>query len=536
MFREWLRVCNEQHKCSPGSSQPLPTRVIDVNPRNRETVRIYHPETGETGQYLTMSHRWTDSDNFCTHLCNIADRQISIDIKTLPRRFRDAIVVTRELGIQYLWIDSICIIQPHRNKTIKDLCPIGCCEDDDWNIERDKMEQYFSRAFCNLAAASTADPKVDEGFLKRKYEVEWVKSANDTSSDVNYDINAIDNFHRDVENAELNKRGWVLQERALSRRTIHFTSVQAYWECGGDGVRCETLSKLQKSVYLPGYKPKWVALALYHGILLTSSSKTSQFLSHHDFPKSIMDYFEENRVYLLQWLFEKYMQCDLTVPSDRSVAISGLERRFGKTFDTSWSWGVSGLYMHRCLSWQRRNARLRRIQPIRDRVPSWSWMAYAADFNHTIGIASGITYLKIPFQKVEWNTAIELISQPKEITSDPMYQAMRAPARKLRIDNVEGEWGEIIHEMGETDANRRRLIIDGDDIIDLNVIRKLRFIALGREILQNSQSDKPVDQRRYYLLVVEPVDDGFWSKYQRIGVGWMMERDLTGPLRYIEVI
>lgn len=55
----------------------------------------------------------------------------------------------------------------------------------------------------------------------------------------------LDNFRDDVEGSVFASRGWVFQERALSRRTIHFTSTQLYWECG-KGVHCETLGKLHK--------------------------------------------------------------------------------------------------------------------------------------------------------------------------------------------------------------------------------------------------------------------------------------------------
>jgi hypothetical protein len=66
--------------------------------------------------------------------------------------------------------------------------------------------------------------------------------------DVTYYVcEAIDDFHCDVDQSELNKRGWVLQERALSRRTVYFTEKQSYWECGG-GVRCETMTKMKKWV------------------------------------------------------------------------------------------------------------------------------------------------------------------------------------------------------------------------------------------------------------------------------------------------
>jgi hypothetical protein len=62
-----------------------------------------------------------------------------------------------------------------------------------------------------------------------------------------YLTDVIDDFYGDVEQGELNKRGWVFQERALARRTIYFTEKQTYWECG-QGVRCETLARAKKYV------------------------------------------------------------------------------------------------------------------------------------------------------------------------------------------------------------------------------------------------------------------------------------------------
>jgi hypothetical protein len=71
-----------------------------------------------------------------------------------------------------------------------------------------------------------------------------VRVPNDTVRSI-YACIDIDDFHKDVELSRLNTRGWVLQERALSRRTIFFTSTQVYWECGA-GIHCETLTRLEK--------------------------------------------------------------------------------------------------------------------------------------------------------------------------------------------------------------------------------------------------------------------------------------------------
>jgi hypothetical protein len=60
-----------------------------------------------------------------------------------------------------------------------------------------------------------------------------------------YVCESIDNFKEHVLDGALNRRGWVLQEHALARRTVFFTTHQTYFECGR-GVRCETMTKMSK--------------------------------------------------------------------------------------------------------------------------------------------------------------------------------------------------------------------------------------------------------------------------------------------------
>ncbi len=137
--------------------------------------------------------------------------------------------MTRALGIRYLWIDSICIIQR---------------DPKDWETEAGRMESVFSSAYCTLAATSSNSS--EDGFLHRRKPRNYA-GLQTTGGGRVYFAENIDNFHTDVEQATLNTRGWVLQERALSRRTIHFASNQIYWECG-KGVHCETLAKLKKYI------------------------------------------------------------------------------------------------------------------------------------------------------------------------------------------------------------------------------------------------------------------------------------------------
>jgi hypothetical protein len=55
----------------------------------------------------------------------------------------------------------------------------------------------------------------------------------------------MDNFEKNVEQAELNKQAWVIQERILAKQTIHFSTSHAYWECG-EGVYCENLTMMKR--------------------------------------------------------------------------------------------------------------------------------------------------------------------------------------------------------------------------------------------------------------------------------------------------
>jgi hypothetical protein len=92
------------------------------------------------------------------------------------------------------------------------------------------MEAVFSSAYCTIAA--TCASGTNDGFLKERPERQVVAMKDAESGLRFYVCEAINDFGGDVDDSELNSRGWVLQERALARRTVHFTKNQTYWECG----------------------------------------------------------------------------------------------------------------------------------------------------------------------------------------------------------------------------------------------------------------------------------------------------------------
>jgi Heterokaryon incompatibility protein (HET) len=75
----------------------------------------------------------------------------------VPKTFEDAIVVTRKLHVQYLWIDSLCIIQD---------------DPEDWGTESLLMDQVYKNALLNIAATAASDSSGGL-FYSRPHLVRW---------------------------------------------------------------------------------------------------------------------------------------------------------------------------------------------------------------------------------------------------------------------------------------------------------------------------------------------------------------------------
>lgn len=241
LLRAWLRQCNDEHVCNKRNNynQTFPTRVLyvgssDTTISETERVNLVEAAGRRSNEYVALSHCWgsyTDEikETYCTSRTNIVKRKAGFLISELPRTFQDAITVTRAMNIPYLWIDSLCIIQYGHNGK-------------DWARESTKMEHVFSQAYCPIAATTAIDSFA--GFLDWHPDSECLH-VKDVSGQQFYISNDIDDFDHDVGNALLNSRAWVMQEAVLSRRTIHFSRNQIYWECG-EGIYCENLTNLTR--------------------------------------------------------------------------------------------------------------------------------------------------------------------------------------------------------------------------------------------------------------------------------------------------
>ena len=299
-----------------------PTRLIyvaDSNPR-----LVLSDNIKGFPEYATLSHCWGTVEFLTLRQDNLHTFTVSIPAAALPQTFQDAIKVVRALGLRYLWIDSLCIMQDK--------------ECGDWAKEASKMTQVYGSSTINIAATAAANGS--EGLFRKGSEhrnCSFFTSAKIDGVETSLQCVPKMLYLRVIASSPLAKRGWVLQERLLAPRTVHFSKSQVFWECNKK-VACESFP---------------------NGLLRLM--KGEEFLEK----KPVSQYLWEEIVQL-------YSHGQLTVKGDKLVAIAGVAREFAKSLqDADYFAGLwAGEDFIRQLCWVTRSG-LTLSGPYQG--PTWSW-------------------------------------------------------------------------------------------------------------------------------------------------------------------
>ena len=292
--------------------------------------------------YITLSHCWGTAPTLITTSATLEKHKALLPISELPQSFRDAVRFTRTLGISYLWIDSICIIQD--------------CEED-WRVECPKMGAYYRNSFLTLSALESPDSHC--GFLTHRVVCDAIEVGKSTGIRMRHQLKERSTIFK---KAVLNTRGWVLQERLLSTRVLHFTHQELFWECQSVSAReaSEVVHKGQTD---------------FQSLVSAEGDDFKRVLESTLDP----DPYATNGAFSL-WarLISQFSRRSLTVSSDRLPAISSVAALiFEKTKSTYmagiWKDDISGL------AWFRDRPDYRIVHEITAATggnytaPSWSW-------------------------------------------------------------------------------------------------------------------------------------------------------------------
>lgn len=282
----------------------MPTRVLEIVKRagwNDYQLRLRETSSMEPEPYATLSYCWGGPQPITTTNDSYRRHSLIIDKQALPASVRDAVLVVENIGLRYLWIDALCILQDDQN-------------DKNWEIVQ--MPLIYSKAAVTIVASRARG--VADGFLHDRprmgadtpgqvFELAFRCSDNRLGSVV-----LLPYIESSTEPLDL--RAWPLQERFLSPRIIEYGSLQTRWIC-------PTLSEYKSpidgfkntSIYNEERSDQLFTRALQN-IFATPESITSD---------------NRRQDLLICWdkMLQVYTHRALTLGTDRLPAISGIAER-----------------------------------------------------------------------------------------------------------------------------------------------------------------------------------------------------------------
>lgn len=340
-----MNDCISTHPgCRLDSLPTLPTRVLDVQAEGTsEGCRIVQTN-GLTGKYAALSHCWGGMIIPVLSAETIQKFLEDLLVSQLAANFQDTVKITRELGIRYLWIDSLCILQDSKS---------------DWQVESAKMAAVYQNAAVTIYAATSPGSK--HGIFPRddlsasvqkpnKVRIPVVSRGDDQQFvDIQRleEVEDEDLWKLDVE-SPLSIRGWCMQELILSPRRLFCGKKQFYWQClhgyqGADGLPRSPGVRTTTTEYRETMKQ------------IHSTQKPSR-------EEILSEYYT---------LVSKYSQRKLTQGSDKLLALTGLTSQLHKAVGGEYIAGLWTCDITSGLIWRSMGPSATHSKQYR--APSWSW-------------------------------------------------------------------------------------------------------------------------------------------------------------------
>ena len=306
---------------------------------------------------MTLSYRWGTLPALKLTRSTAQAFHGGMPFLDLPQTFKDTIKVARRFSVRYLWIDALCIYQDSY---------------EDWERESSAMQDIFANSACNIAATASINP---EGGLFRRRRLTDVQpgyliASLLCSDEETYCIFDALYWDRQITTSPLHRRGWVFQECILAPRVLYFGEDQILWECFM-GKKCEAF-------------PRGVSLLrALKNLDMSSRSLDLNLLT-------ISPLSPENAFEFWNKIIEIYSLCELTKPSDKLIALSGLAHLFQAATGQEYIAGVWKSHIKEFLDWRVYKPRAKISSAYY--APSWSW----ASINGPVqpcGVTNGSVYL-----------------------------------------------------------------------------------------------------------------------------------------------
>lgn len=496
-----MSTCFDSHpQCNQSETLASyrPTRLLKLDSPNTFRL-VLGTECPLTLQYVALSYCWGTKDVECLLRLlqsTIEDLSREQSVDNLPKTFRDAIDVAQHFGVDYVWIDRLCIFQD---------------SPEDWQREASTMQDVYRNALFSISALGAKDDQ-DGLFFERDPRkaaptIVTLKLTEDGEEKAfRFSLERGWSWCLFFENEPLVQRSWVVQERLLAPRTLHFGSKQVFWECR-EASCCEMHPRgvyrfkddnddedggIQEAGRNPNHPVLWKRLLDAPG--------RRHFRDPYD--QLFADW---------NMLTNYYASRELTVPNDKLVALSGLANNMKARLQQLRPGPhryLAGLWEETLMGTLVWNVRAPARRALKYRAPSWSWACLDGDLNY-IGCNHGET---ISFTTI---VSVEMTYLGKEDTGEVGGGTLTL-AGPCALANIDME--RKSHHWFENEKNVRK--IQGDD--GCNHYKKVRILFdtlqdLREEAMLIWVCAHPFRDETWFChgLVLARVEE---DKYRRLGM------------------
>ena len=297
----------------------------------------------ENERYIALSYNWgLPVEGRYTTKRNTVLNILKMDglrqyLERLPRTIRETIDLARNLGIHYLWIDSVCIVQDAPRT---------------WERNAEVMDLIYGQAFLTVCAADgdNADAGLRAiGVPGNPSQHTRVPQAIESYS---FQLQLMARFPCEVyvQTSKWNTRAWTFQERLLSKRCLIFVGGRVFFQC------CTTTLCEDMDMESP-----------ISGISL--DIKMSPREHFRDVVRDPVRVYRES--------VALYTARDLTRPTDILAAFCGIGKLLSKQLGGESVFGLLNTHFDWALLWEPQDAATRRKSDHQGSFPSWSWCGWA---------------------------------------------------------------------------------------------------------------------------------------------------------------
>ncbi|KAI2785159.1 HET-domain-containing protein [Daldinia loculata] len=321
--------------------------------------------------YVTLSYCWGGYDPECmTTADSLEENMRRIPWSKLPATFRDAVRFTRSLGVKYLWIDSLCIVQHDRR---------------DWHRQAGLMWDIYKHSHVTLAALYGSSSK--SGLRSTSMENELTKVVEFSLDDERWPVYTRlphylelildpDSSKEIEKRSPLLSRAWAYQERMISPRVLYFTESEIIFQCySHTNCECGAIRDLSFTVQKPS-SIFWDD----HGFKNDSRGTTVTTEENPGVWQWVAETWRE-------YIVKGYSGLLVTRPEDRLAALGAMAKQFQKLRPSEtylvglWSGSLIEDLLWKCSDSSLKENRRGWKDDIRRpyHLPTWSWASLQSD-------------------------------------------------------------------------------------------------------------------------------------------------------------